>query len=171
MQEEVYRATTKGLIEGLISGYNATVFAYGPTGLCAWLSEFVCVLRRTHKDNKALCLNGDVSSTNYTCEAFWCIIFWSASFWVSFLRKKGCDIFFTFVLVFSFSAGLIRKWVMLYRPRFQWVETDCQRLVEHYFSIKLPICLTDFLCLLSVHLSQRFTALCLLSSGKYTPGF
>uniref|UniRef100_A0A3Q1ECL6 Kinesin-like protein n=1 Tax=Acanthochromis polyacanthus TaxID=80966 RepID=A0A3Q1ECL6_9TELE len=31
-QEEVYRATTRGLIEGLISGYNATVFAYGPTG-------------------------------------------------------------------------------------------------------------------------------------------
>ncbi|KPP69739.1 kinesin-like protein KIF19-like [Scleropages formosus] len=31
-QEEVYRATTKGLIEGLISGFNATVFAYGPTG-------------------------------------------------------------------------------------------------------------------------------------------
>ncbi|KAF6717610.1 Kinesin-like protein KIF19 [Oryzias melastigma] len=31
-QEEVYRATTKDLIEGLISGYNATVFAYGPTG-------------------------------------------------------------------------------------------------------------------------------------------
>ncbi|XP_048871811.1 LOW QUALITY PROTEIN: kinesin-like protein KIF19 [Brienomyrus brachyistius] len=31
-QEQVYRATTKGLIEGLISGYNATVFAYGPTG-------------------------------------------------------------------------------------------------------------------------------------------
>ncbi|XP_068615951.1 kinesin-like protein KIF19 [Brachionichthys hirsutus] len=31
-QEEVYRATTKGLIEGLMSGYNATVFAYGPTG-------------------------------------------------------------------------------------------------------------------------------------------
>lgn len=32
MQDEVYRATTRGLIEGLISGYNATVFAYGPTG-------------------------------------------------------------------------------------------------------------------------------------------
>lgn len=32
VQEEVYRDTTKGLIEGLISGYNATVFAYGPTG-------------------------------------------------------------------------------------------------------------------------------------------
>lgn len=31
-QDQVYRATTKGLIEGLISGYNATVFAYGPTG-------------------------------------------------------------------------------------------------------------------------------------------
>ncbi|XP_021096919.1 kinesin-like protein KIF19 isoform X2 [Heterocephalus glaber] len=28
----VYQATTKGLIEGVISGYNATVFAYGPTG-------------------------------------------------------------------------------------------------------------------------------------------
>ncbi|XP_040186913.1 kinesin-like protein KIF19 [Rana temporaria] len=31
-QETVYRLTTKGLIEGVISGYNATVFAYGPTG-------------------------------------------------------------------------------------------------------------------------------------------
>ncbi|KAL2086630.1 hypothetical protein ACEWY4_017689 [Coilia grayii] len=31
-QEEVYVATTKNLIEGVISGYNATVFAYGPTG-------------------------------------------------------------------------------------------------------------------------------------------
>ncbi|TRY65618.1 hypothetical protein DNTS_017706 [Danionella cerebrum] len=29
--DEVYRSTTKDLIEGLISGYNATVFAYGPT--------------------------------------------------------------------------------------------------------------------------------------------
>lgn len=28
----VYRATTRGLIEGVISGFNATVFAYGPTG-------------------------------------------------------------------------------------------------------------------------------------------
>ncbi|XP_070616342.1 kinesin-like protein KIF19 [Erythrolamprus reginae] len=31
-QEEVYLSTTKSLIEGVISGYNATVFAYGPTG-------------------------------------------------------------------------------------------------------------------------------------------
>ncbi|XP_038613383.1 kinesin-like protein KIF19 isoform X2 [Tachyglossus aculeatus] len=31
-QEMVYRATTKGLIEGVLCGYNATVFAYGPTG-------------------------------------------------------------------------------------------------------------------------------------------
>ncbi|KAL8175398.1 UNVERIFIED_CONTAM: hypothetical protein K2H54_023252, partial [Gekko kuhli] len=31
-QEEVYMCTTKNLIEGVISGYNATVFAYGPTG-------------------------------------------------------------------------------------------------------------------------------------------
>lgn len=25
-------ATTKNLIDGVIAGYNATVFAYGPTG-------------------------------------------------------------------------------------------------------------------------------------------
>ncbi|XP_037349483.1 kinesin-like protein KIF19 [Talpa occidentalis] len=31
-QEMVYQATTKSLIEGVVSGYNATVFAYGPTG-------------------------------------------------------------------------------------------------------------------------------------------
>ncbi|XP_077612174.1 kinesin-like protein KIF19 [Crocuta crocuta] len=31
-QDMVYQATTKSLIEGVISGYNATVFAYGPTG-------------------------------------------------------------------------------------------------------------------------------------------
>ncbi|XP_077172154.1 kinesin-like protein KIF19 isoform X2 [Paroedura picta] len=31
-QEEVYVCTTKNLIDGVISGYNATVFAYGPTG-------------------------------------------------------------------------------------------------------------------------------------------
>ncbi|XP_026560143.1 kinesin-like protein KIF19 [Pseudonaja textilis] len=31
-QEQVYLSTTKNLIEGIISGYNATIFAYGPTG-------------------------------------------------------------------------------------------------------------------------------------------
>ncbi|XP_042308114.1 kinesin-like protein KIF19 isoform X2 [Sceloporus undulatus] len=31
-QDIVYQATTKGLIKGVISGYNATIFAYGPTG-------------------------------------------------------------------------------------------------------------------------------------------
>ncbi|XP_068100587.1 kinesin-like protein KIF19 isoform X2 [Hyperolius riggenbachi] len=31
-QEQVYEATTKTLIEGIMNGYNATVFAYGPTG-------------------------------------------------------------------------------------------------------------------------------------------
>ncbi|NXT90548.1 KIF19 protein, partial [Anhinga rufa] len=31
-QETVYHATTRGLITGVISGYNATIFAYGPTG-------------------------------------------------------------------------------------------------------------------------------------------
>ncbi|XP_007941187.1 kinesin-like protein KIF19 [Orycteropus afer afer] len=31
-QEDVYCATTQRLVEGVISGYNATVFAYGPSG-------------------------------------------------------------------------------------------------------------------------------------------
>ncbi|XP_050570412.1 kinesin-like protein KIF19 [Cygnus atratus] len=31
-QENVYRATTRGLVAGVLSGSNATVFAYGPTG-------------------------------------------------------------------------------------------------------------------------------------------
>ncbi|XP_014651096.1 PREDICTED: kinesin-like protein KIF19 [Ceratotherium simum simum] len=31
-QEDVYCATTRHLVEGVISGYNATVFAYGPSG-------------------------------------------------------------------------------------------------------------------------------------------
>ncbi|XP_055266402.1 kinesin-like protein KIF19 isoform X1 [Moschus berezovskii] len=31
-QEDVYLATTQQLVEGVISGYNATVFAYGPSG-------------------------------------------------------------------------------------------------------------------------------------------
>ena len=33
LQKEVYERTTKDLIESVIDGYNATVFAYGPTGL------------------------------------------------------------------------------------------------------------------------------------------
>lgn len=31
-QEQVYSATTRGLVRDVISGYNATVFAYGATG-------------------------------------------------------------------------------------------------------------------------------------------
>lgn len=31
-QGDVYQSTTKGLIDGVLGGYNATVFAYGPTG-------------------------------------------------------------------------------------------------------------------------------------------
>ncbi|CAK7304046.1 Kinesin-like protein KIF19 [Vulpes lagopus] len=31
-QEDVYHATTQHLVEGVVSGYNATVFAYGPSG-------------------------------------------------------------------------------------------------------------------------------------------
>ena len=32
-QLDVYLATTKPLIDSVLEGYNATVFAYGPTGL------------------------------------------------------------------------------------------------------------------------------------------
>lgn len=31
-QEDVYLAITQQLVEGVVSGYNATVFAYGPSG-------------------------------------------------------------------------------------------------------------------------------------------
>ena len=31
-QEEVYSETTKKLVENVLEGYNATVFAYGATG-------------------------------------------------------------------------------------------------------------------------------------------
>lgn len=31
-QREVYQQTSQGLISKVIDGYNATVFAYGPTG-------------------------------------------------------------------------------------------------------------------------------------------
>lgn len=41
-QEMVYEATTKSLIEGVISGYNATVFAYGPTGMESGLWAPLC---------------------------------------------------------------------------------------------------------------------------------
>lgn len=32
-QEDVYSATTQHLVESVVSGYNATVFAYGPSGM------------------------------------------------------------------------------------------------------------------------------------------
>lgn len=31
-QQDVYEATTKGLLDSVLEGYNATVFAYGATG-------------------------------------------------------------------------------------------------------------------------------------------
>lgn len=31
-QEDVYEATTKSLLDSVLDGYNATVFAYGATG-------------------------------------------------------------------------------------------------------------------------------------------
>ena len=36
LQKEVYEKTTKDLIESVIDGYNATVFAYGPTGVSSF---------------------------------------------------------------------------------------------------------------------------------------
>ncbi len=33
IQKDVYEQTTKDLIDSVIDGYNATVFAYGPTGI------------------------------------------------------------------------------------------------------------------------------------------
>jgi len=35
----VYEATTKCLIDSVLTGYNATVFAYGPTG-----HDVLCVI-------------------------------------------------------------------------------------------------------------------------------
>ena len=32
LQGDVYRATAQHLVAGVLSGYNATVFAYGPSG-------------------------------------------------------------------------------------------------------------------------------------------
>lgn len=31
-QQEVYEATTRGLLDNILDGFNATVFAYGATG-------------------------------------------------------------------------------------------------------------------------------------------
>jgi len=31
-QQEVYEATTRGLLDSVLDGFNATVFAYGATG-------------------------------------------------------------------------------------------------------------------------------------------
>jgi kinesin family protein 18/19 len=42
-QLDVYLATTKPLINSVLDGFNATVFAYGPTGaLCVSLTLRLC---------------------------------------------------------------------------------------------------------------------------------
>ncbi|XP_072501690.1 kinesin-like protein KIF19 [Notamacropus eugenii] len=48
-EEMIYEATTKNLIEGIISGYNATVFAYGPTGELTVSPLISLVLSRTQR--------------------------------------------------------------------------------------------------------------------------
>ena len=73
VQEEVYRATTKGLIEGLISGYNATVFAYGPTGVCVCVCVcvYVCGCAHVAHDTGRLLPTlfqwRCITHTNHTC--------------------------------------------------------------------------------------------------------
>ena len=51
---EVYKAVAKPLIENVITGYNATVFAYGATGMVQFIKYFrwyvcshwsICVFR------------------------------------------------------------------------------------------------------------------------------
>ena len=40
-QIDVYEATTKPLLDGLLDGYNATVFAYG---VCSYFMTICCLL-------------------------------------------------------------------------------------------------------------------------------
>lgn len=47
-QEDVYVATTKNLIDGVIAGYNATVFAYGPTGNVDVTFSVLCLDTNSH---------------------------------------------------------------------------------------------------------------------------
>lgn len=47
LKAEVYKAVAKPLIENVITGYNATVFAYGATGKVQFIKYFrwyVCSL-------------------------------------------------------------------------------------------------------------------------------
>lgn len=43
-QGDVYEATTKPLLDSVLDGYNATVFAYGATG-CGKTHTITCVMR------------------------------------------------------------------------------------------------------------------------------
>ena len=44
-QGDVYEATTKPLLDSVMDGYNATVFAYGATG-CGKTHTITCVNRK-----------------------------------------------------------------------------------------------------------------------------
>ena len=45
----MYEATTKCLIDSVLTGYNATVFAYGPTGAYVYVL-YICILLYTELD-------------------------------------------------------------------------------------------------------------------------
>ena len=77
LQIEVYEATTRCLIDSVLSGYNATVFAYGPTGQPVWSLVCVCGIVtilwccQNIANSLALwpvCLHGGPRS--YTCTQF-----------------------------------------------------------------------------------------------------
>ncbi|EMP30608.1 Kinesin-like protein KIF19 [Chelonia mydas] len=61
LEEEVYVSTTKNLVEGVISGYNTTIFAYGPTGTDCDPGIYIRTLNDLFKAIEATSDN-----TNYT---------------------------------------------------------------------------------------------------------
>ena len=46
-QKDVYEASTKFLIDNVVTGYNATVFAYGATGNNLFHSDYVKTINTT----------------------------------------------------------------------------------------------------------------------------
>lgn len=51
-QQELYAGCVSGLAECVLQGYNATVFAYGPTGM--WLVAAACCTLLSKRDDAML---------------------------------------------------------------------------------------------------------------------